>query len=171
MDAYMVILRIVHLFSGVFWVGSTFLLVGYIAPTVAAAGDAGRTFMSHFALKTGFSPAMAITGTLTTLSGLLMYWELFGFRTTTFNSGYGLAISIGALAGILALIFGFVFQFNSITKMKAINREVEASGGPPSPDQMAELGRHGERVALGSRIGIILMTIALLGMSTAQYLG
>ena len=55
--------------------------------------------------------------------------------------------------------------------MKAINREVESSGGPPSPDQMAELGRQGERVALGGRIGIILMTIALIGMSTAEHLG
>jgi uncharacterized membrane protein len=171
MDSYMVILRIVHIFSGVFWVGSTFLLVGYIAPTVAATGDAGRAFMSHFALKTGFSPAMAVTGTLTTIAGLVMYEEIFGFRTNALNSGYGLAISIGALAGILALISGFVFQFYSITKMKAINREVEASGGPPSPDQITELGRHGERVALGGRIGIILMTIALLGMSTAEHLG
>jgi uncharacterized membrane protein len=171
MDAYMVILRIIHIFSGVFWVGSTFLIVGYVAPTVAAAGDAGRAFMSQFVLKTGFSHSMAITGTLTTISGLLMYWEIFGFRSDVFNSGYGAALSIGAIAGILALISGFAFQFNSITKMKAINREVEASGGPPSPDQMAELGRHGERVALGGRIAAILMTIALIGMSTAQYLG
>jgi len=171
MDAYMVILRIIHIFSGVFWVGATFMLVGYVAPAVEAAGDAGRAFMSQLALKTSFSPAMGIVGTLATVSGLLLYWNIFGLSTDVFSSGYGTALSIGALAGILALISGMVFQFKSISKMKAINREVEASQGPPSPEQIAELGRQGERVALGGRIGVILMTIALLGMSTAQYLG
>ena len=171
MDTYMVILRIIHIFSGVFWVGSTFLLTGYVSPAAAAIGDAGRAFMSQFALKSSFSPAMIVTGTLTMVSGLLMYWEIFGFRTDALDSGYGLALSIGALAGILALIFGFVFQGYSIFKMKAITKEVEASGGPPSADQVADLGHHAARVATGSRIGVILMTIALLGMSTAQYLG
>jgi uncharacterized membrane protein len=171
MDAYMTVLRIIHIFAGVFWVGSTFMLAGYVVPAVEAAGDAGRAFMTQFSLKTGFSPAMGAAGILSMLSGMLMYERIFGFRTEAFSSGYGIGITIGAVAGILALIFGFVFQFYSIRKMKAINQEVEASGGPPSPEQLGELGHHAERVALGGRIGIILMTIALLGMSTAQYLG
>ena len=171
MDAYMVVLRIIHIFAGVFWVGASFSLVGYIAPSIAATADAGRTVMSHLMFKTGFSPALGIAGILTTVTGLLMYWEIFGFRSGAFSSGYGVALSIGALAGILALIAGFAFQFASIRKMKAINQEVASSGGQPSPDQMAELGRQGDRVALGGRIGVVLMTIALIGMSTAQYLG
>jgi hypothetical protein len=168
-DTLMVVLRIIHIFAGVYWVGSTFLIAGYIAPSVQAAGDAGRVFMSQFSVKSSFSMSMAVAGTLTLIAGLLMYWEIFGFRTAAFESGYGIALSIGALAGILALIFGMVYQFKSIRKMKHIFADVDAAGGPPSPEQQGQLAHEGERIALGGRIGVVLMTIALIGMAVAQY--
>ena len=114
---------------------------------------------------------MAVTGTLTMLSGILMYWEIFGFRADALESGQAVALTIGGLAGILALIVGFSFQFRSIRIMKGVTKDIGASGGPPSPEQLAQMGHQAERVALGGRIAVILMTIALIGMATAQYVG
>ena len=170
-DTLMIVLRLIHIFGGVFWVGASFLVVGYVAPSVQAAGDAGRAFMSQFAVKSSFSIAMAVAGTLTMLSGLLMYWEIFGFRVDALESGQAVALTIGGLAGIVALIVGFAFQFRSIGIMKGIAKEIGASGGPPSPEQQALMAHQGERVALGGRITVVFMTIALIGMATAQYVG
>jgi putative copper export protein len=170
MDTLMIIMRIIHIFAGVFWVGSTFLLIGYIEPTVAATGDSGRQFMSYLGTKTKFSPVMALAGTLSLLSGLVMYYIIFDVSTDGLSSGYGLSLTVGAIAGIIALITGFVFQGRSAKKMRAVAAEMEAAGGPPTPEQMAVMKEGAERIALGTRIGAVLMTIALLGMSIAQYM-
>ena len=169
MDTLMVILRIIHIFAGVFWVGSTFMLLRFIEPTVAATGDSGRQFMSYLSMKTRFSPVMALAGILSVLSGLIMYYRIFDIGADALSSGYGLSMTIGALAGIIALILGFVFQGRSGAKMKAVNADIEAGGGPPSPEQMAVMKEGAERIMLGTRIGAVLMTISLLGMSVAQY--
>lgn len=62
MDTLMIIRLIIHIFAGVFWVGSTFMLIRFIEPTVAATGDGGRQFMSYLGTKTRFSPVMALAG-------------------------------------------------------------------------------------------------------------
>jgi uncharacterized membrane protein len=170
LDTMMVIMRIVHIFAGVFWVGSTFLLLRYIEPTAAATGDSGRDFMRYFGTKTNFSPAMGLAGLLSVLSGLVMYYIIFDGSTDALGSGYGLSLTIGAISGILALIVGLMFQGRSSMKMKAVMAEMEAADGPPSPEQLAVMKAGSEQIALGTRIGAVLMTIALLGMSIAQYI-
>jgi putative copper export protein len=128
MDTLMVIMRIIHIFAGVFWVGSTFLVLGFIEPTVAATGESGRQFMSYLGMKTRFSPVMALAGTLSLLSGLVMYYIIFDVSTNGLSSGYGLSLTIGAIAGIIALIAGFDFQSRSAIEMKAVAAEMEAAG-------------------------------------------
>ena len=78
-------------------------------------------------------------------------------------------LTIGAIAGIIAFFAGLVFQGRSALKMKAVVAEMEEAGGPPTPEQMAAMKAGSERIALGTRIVAVLMTIALLGMSIAQY--
>ena len=127
MDTVMVIMRIIHIFAGVFWVGSTFMLVRFIEPTVAATGDSGRQFMGYLGTKTRFSPFMSIAGILTALSGLYMYYYIFDIGTDALSSGYGLALTVGAIFGIAALIAGFVFQGRGAARMKALAAEIEAA--------------------------------------------
>ncbi len=168
MDTLMVIMRIIHIFAGVFWVGSTFFLLRYVEPTVAATGDSGRQFMSYLGMKTNFSPIMGLAGLLSVLSGVVMYYIIFD-GTDLLGSGYGLSLTIGAISGILALIGGLLFQGRSSMKMKAVMAEMEAADGPPTPEQLAVMKAGSEQIALGTRIGAVLMTVALLGMSIAQY--
>jgi hypothetical protein len=104
------------------------------------------------------------------LSGLVMYYIIFDLTTDAFSSNYGISLTIGAIAGILALISGFYYQRSSAVKMKAVVEEMEAAGGPPTPEQMAVMKEGSERIALGTRIGAVLMSISLLGMSIAQYI-
>ena len=46
-DASMVILRVVHIVTGVIWVGSLFVVVVFVQPSAAALGPAGAPFMSE----------------------------------------------------------------------------------------------------------------------------
>lgn len=170
MNVLMVILRMIHILAGIFWAGATFFLVSLIVPSVAATGPEGQKFMQHLSLRSQMTREMFVTATLTALSGLVMYFYLFGLDANTLNSTYSLALGLAGLAGLAAWGVGYFVQNNSIQKMKAISQQVEASGGPPQPEQVAQMQDLAARVSLGSRITAVLLLIAVIGMSSAQYL-
>jgi hypothetical protein len=118
----------------------------------------------------GLTSALAGASGLAVLSGIVMYGLIFDGRMA-FDSGYGVMLSIGGLAGLAALIVGFVFQNRSSRRLAAIGREIEAAAGPPSAEQMAELAYHSARLSQGARLTVLLLVIALIGMSTAQDVG
>jgi hypothetical protein len=53
--------------------------------------------------------------------------------------------------------------------MKLLSGSIAASGGPPSPEQQAEMKSLSETVSRGGQITAVFLALALLGMSIAQY--
>ena len=51
MDTYLVVLRIVHILAGVFWVGAVFTTILFLQPTARDVGPAAGPFMAHLAGK------------------------------------------------------------------------------------------------------------------------
>ncbi len=51
-----------------------------------------------------------------------------------------------------------------------INQQAQAAGGPPSPEQMAEIQALQKTLDQATRRTALLLTIALIGMATARYL-
>jgi len=100
MNVLMISMRVVHIFSGVFWVGVSFFNIGFLQPTVRATGAEGQKVMQHLSSQTRFTLTAYTAATLTLLSGWIMYWYLFGFRFSVLSSGYGLFLTIGSIAGI-----------------------------------------------------------------------
>jgi hypothetical protein len=43
-----------------------------------------------------------------------------------------------------------------------------SAGGPPSPDQIAEMQELAKKLTIGGRISATLLTIALIGMAAAD---
>lgn len=169
MNGLMIFLRLVHIFSGVFWVGTSFFVISFLNPSVKATGEDGQKFMRQLGFKTRFSLTMLTVAILTVLSGFLMYWQISGFRMGWIRSGYGLMLTLGAVFGLLGLLSGYYYQFRNIQKMKALSAELQAGGGPPSPEQMERMKAYSENVSKGGMITTLFVTIALIGMSIAQY--
>lgn len=164
----MIVWRLIHIFSGVLWVGATFTMIRFIEPAATAAGQEGQAFMRALSTRTRFSLILGLAATLTALSGIIMYVTIFDM-SEPFASNYGLTLGIGGIAGIIAWASGFYFQGRSSMRMQAIAREMGAAGGPPAPEQLAEMRHHAERLALGGRITALLTTVALAAMAVAQY--
>lgn len=45
------VLRLIHILAGVFWVGGSLVLGLFIGPTVAATAEAGQKFLAHMVTK------------------------------------------------------------------------------------------------------------------------
>ena len=164
----MLILRLIHIVAGIFWAGASFFMVSFVSPAVVATGPEGQKFMRQLGMKSGFSHAMAATGTLTAVSGIIMYIILTDLDHNIASGTYFLVIGIGSIAGIAGWIVGFVMQNRSTLKMEVIVAEMESAGGSPTEEQKAQMQALSARVGQGARIGAVLLTIAVVCMAAAQ---
>jgi uncharacterized membrane protein len=171
MDIYMIILRLIHVLSGIFWVGTALFFVLFFEPTIKAAGPAGGTVMGRLTL-TRFPMVMAVSSILNVATGFLMYLiDSGGFQINWISTPSGVTITIGSVAGILAFLLGLAVEMPASARMATLQKEIQAAGGAPAPSQMEEMQVLQEKISNGSRWGAVLMVIAVLGMAIARELG
>ena len=169
MNVTMILLRIIHIFAGVFWAGTTFFFVSFLEPTLTATAPESNKVMGYLTQRTRYVTTLGITAPLVALTGLIMYWRVFGWLAL--NSAAGWGFTLGGLAGLAAVLVGLFMARPATLKMGAVAKQIQAAGGPPSPEQMAQMKALGERLSSAARLTAILLTLALLGMSAARYLG
>jgi len=165
----MIVLRILHIFAGVFWVGASFVNIGFLQPTVKATGAEGQKVMGYLTRQTRFVSASLAAATITMFSGLIMYWILSGLRLSFLSSGYGLVLTVGAIAGLIAWVMAIFFVRRILNRMGALGQQIQAQGSPPSVEQASEMQALGAQMTSLGRTALVFLVIALLGMSVAQY--
>lgn len=167
MNIVMVILRLIHVLAGVFWAGATFVMASHISPTVRASGTEGQKFMQNLAGKSNISNALGLTGTLTLLSGLIMYglqgWE------TRLNTPAGIVLTLGVVLGTGAFFHGLFVQRKAIKEMQTLGASIAAAGGPPTPDQAARLGTLSEKINRNGIMLAYLLGVTVILMGVFQY--
>jgi uncharacterized membrane protein len=170
MVTLLLFLRVVHIGAGVFWAGSAFLMTWFIEPAVRASGDDGRRFMQRMAASGRLGRALAAAAGATVLAGLALMWIMgVTLGQGFYESGRGLALSLGMLLGIAAFVVGFLMQNRPMRKMSAIGQQLAAAGGPPSPAQAAELEKLNGTVRRGGQIVATLLVFTVLLMAMSRY--
>ena len=81
----------------------------------------------------------------------------------------GLGFTIGAIAGLLAY-GGLHLARRNLRRLGALSQQIQGGGKPPTPEQAAALQTLQQRQTRLAYLGVILLSIALLGMSVARYL-
>ena len=148
-DASMVFLRIVHIVTGVIWVGSLFVVVVFVQPSAAALGAAGTPFMSELRRRR-FVDVVFIDAIFTVIAGSFLYWRdwhLFPSFGDWIGSNFGTALTVGALLAISGLGVAATVTRPTIGRLVSLGRQVAGSGGPPS----TEPSRSDRRVAAPAR--------------------
>lgn len=171
MDTYMVVLRIVHILAGVFWVGAALTTILFLQSTAREVGPAAGPFMAHLAGKKHLVDWVLRAAGLTILAGLLMYWRVTGgLEWDRITSAYGISLTIGALCAIAAFSLGLSVVRPTIMATLAIGKAVAESGGPPSAEQGAQLQALQKRGKAVGQVIVPLLVVAVSGMAAARYL-
>ena len=167
MDFVMLILRLTHIFAGIFWVGATLTMTLYVGPAAGAIGEAGGQVMNHLRTKARFSTRMTVAGILAVLAGYAMYWlDSDGFRSAWTHSGPGIGFAIGGAAGLLGLIFRMLANRN-MTTLSRLAAAIEGQPADENTQKLASLQRNQARL---DRLNTWALIIAVLFMATARYL-
>lgn len=170
MDIYVIVLRIVHILGGVFWVGAAIVFFYFLEPTAHALGPQGQPFIKHVVDKRRLPIYIVAANLLTVLSGVLLYWrDSGGFRLDWITSPPGIGFTIGGIAAIVATVVGVGFIRPTVEKFGALGDRLATAGRPPTDEEMGEV--HALQGALRRFGGIDLafLTVAVLTMATARY--
>ncbi|HEX8991658.1 MAG TPA: hypothetical protein VF784_08250 [Anaerolineales bacterium] len=168
MNILVIVLRLVHILSGVFWLGSAMVSAFFLGPAVAATGEAGQKMMGHMITKGRMSVRITGAAILTVLAGAGLYWiDSHGLTSAWTSSGPGWGFGIGALFALAGLGLGLQVGVNA-TKLGKI---AVAAQGKPSPDDLAQMQAAQRRMEFFSKTSTALLILALVCMATARYWG
>jgi uncharacterized membrane protein len=161
-------LRLVHILSGVFWVGSSVFLGFFVTPTVAAISEAGQKFMAHLVTRARITGAITISAILTVLAGSWLYWiDSNGFTSKWTSAGPGWGFGIGGLLGFIGLAFGFLVGKN-VGILGNLAAQIQ---GPPNPEQLGKIQAAQKQLKVVAPISTFALILALICMATARYWG
>ncbi|MBW7884613.1 MAG: hypothetical protein H3C34_18640 [Caldilineaceae bacterium] len=164
MEFVVYLVRLIHIFFAIFWVGTTLFMVLFLEPTIRALGPDGGKVMRQLLGGTRFTLAIAAAGWLVVLSGLVMYLPATGFNVAVMFS-QRLPLTIGSIAGIAAGVIGTTIQGRASAKLQALGQQIAAQGGPPKAMQTSEMQKLQATIRQGSVWTAVLMVIAVLGMT------
>ena len=162
---------LIHLLSGIFWGGVAYLLYFFIAPSVRALGPDGGKFMQVLTGRFKLPVWACNIALVNIFTGLILYWLKYGADFSLILTKSGFPLFVGMISGMVAWILAFfVFQRPAAMKVAALSMAFQKSEGPPSPVQLAEMTAAQSKLALGSLITMVLLTITIIGMSLSLHL-
>lgn len=166
-DPVLVILRAIHVLGAVIWAGGTIVLASY-HEYVIDPGDPERT-LKRMADYDDMSTMIGASGIVAVLAGLVLYWIVSsGLNLAWITSSYGVTITIGAFAGLLAM--AVAVPLVGVTNNRSVDLYEEVRDAQALSSQQADtVDRLYRRLRLGERIAALLMVIAALAMAVAQY--
>ena len=166
MSYLILVLRVIHILGGIFWVGSALLMNFFVGPTLRATGDAGRQFAGHFMARTRFVMAMNFSVIGTVLAGFWLYGiDSNWFQSAWMSSGAGTGFSIGAAFAIVGLVTGFMNGGNN-RKLAQLGAQIQ---GKPTAEQAAQLGAIAKQQGWVVPVNTATLLLAALFMATARY--
>ena len=171
MGAEILVLRLVHVVGGIFWVGSALFTALFLIPALAkAGGPATGQVMAALQQRRLFTvlPTVAV---LTILSGVrLMQIASGGFGPGYFATPNGRTYAISALAAIIAFVGSLLVSRPTAVRTGKVAASLAAASDESTRATLrSELATLQRRGAISGTIATILLVLSAAGMAVARY--
>lgn len=130
-------LVLIHVLFAILWAGGAIVVGMFVIPSVFEAGPAGGAVMAGM-LKRRFPVLMTVSGALVVLTGIRLF-TLQPLSGAWFGTAHGIALTLGAVAGLGAFAVGIFVQKPTAERLGALGAEIAGAGKPPTPEQAAEM--------------------------------
>ncbi len=161
------ILRLIHILSGVFWVGTAVFSGLFVFPTVEATGEAGKAFLDHLVNQAKISRFIGIAAALTVLAGATLYWiDSDGLNSSWISAGPGIGFGIGGLLALVGFVTGIL---GTRGRVSAAKLAMQISAGKPTSEPMDQIKNILRTAGFWAVISNLALVLALACMATARY--
>ena len=166
------ILRLIHIGVGAFWVGAVFTNVLFLQPTAAALGPEGGRFSFHLARHRRFSTVILLSAATTIVAGVWLLWiSTDGLDPDRLFDISRLGFTVGGIVAILTFALGSLYIYPRTERVVRIMSTVMAESRGPSPDEQGHLGRLRGELLRAGWVTVTGLGIATAAMATARYWG
>ncbi|MDH5803643.1 MAG: hypothetical protein OEZ54_00565 [Gemmatimonadota bacterium] len=171
MEAYLILLRIVHILFGVFWAGAILFMAIFIEPSVREAGPAGGQVMQGLQRRK-FMTVMPWIAFFTLLSGLLLMDRMAGGdHAGYFGSPVGMAIGMGFVLSTVAFLLGIFVMRPAAMKAGALAAKLQAGTADGDPESVkAEIVAFQARSRIALRTIAVLLALTVITMAVGRYM-
>lgn len=171
-EPFMLLFRFLHIIAGALWVGGAFLFVGFIGPSAAEVGPSAGPLLHAAVKKRKVAKVITYLAMVTVAAGWVMWFKnmldapsLSDWVTSTF----GLVLTFGGVVATITLFVGYYGVGRNVEQLVDLGGEVAAAGGPPTPEQQAEMARLQDALERHGKLDLVLLLVAITAMSTARY--
>ena len=169
MDATMVLLRLLHVGLGVFWVGAMIFNAAFLGPSIQDAGPDGAKVMAGL-MRRRFMVVMPVVGLITMLTGLWLFWRVSGgLQPAYVHSATGMTFATGGILAIVAFAIGLTVVRPSMLKAMAIGQSIAQTPAAEREAMMREAQRLRARATSAGRLVAVLLGLAAAAMAVARY--
>lgn len=170
MDGVQILLRIIHIVGGVFWVGATIFTAAFLLPALRDAGPDGAKVMEGVAQRK-FMEIMPVVAILTMLSGLWLFSRASGgFNSAYFSSRAGMGYSTGAALAVIAFLIGMTIVRPSMVKATELAKRAAHASPEEKGRIMGAAGVLRTRANKAGNIVATLLVVSAVAMAVARYL-
>jgi len=165
----MIVLRLLHILFGSFWLGATLLNAYFLLPSVRAVGPAAGPVMMELMQRRRLQLWMNLAMTVAILSGL----GLFGIHESAAHGAFsrsrmGMTLVVSAVLSIAAAGVSSAVAQPTGRKLSAIAER--SADKPPSPETVEEARALQARLARAVSIMSVLLLLSAAAMAVARYI-
>ena len=162
MNVEIIVLRLLHIIAGVFWVGAVLFIVVVLDPKLRTLGPDVQHKI-YKAIGGQISAVLGVSSAVTILAGIALALRLrWGHLDTFFNTGWGYAILVGFIAAVVAAILGGMSE--------ATSRRLVLLYESDSGNDTAAFQKSDKRLAVLYRLYAIFVLIAVASMASARFI-
>jgi uncharacterized membrane protein len=171
MKAELLILRLVHIFGGTFWVGSMMFTSFFLIPVIGASPAVAAEVMTGLQKRRLFT-LLPVAALITIASGLrLLSIVSAGFSGSYFGTPTGRAFAAAAAAATLAFLISILISRPGFLRIGRLGASLGAARDDAARQGIAaEMQSLRRRVSVANGTVVVLLLFAAAGMATARYL-
>jgi uncharacterized membrane protein len=170
MKAELLTLRLIHILSGIFWVGSMIFTTFYLAPVIRSSPALAGQVMAGLQKRRLFI-ALPIAALLTIASGLrLLSIASVGFSGSYFSTPTGRTLGTAAVAATIAFLLSLIISRPGFVRVGRLGASLADAPDDGARQRIgAEIARLSRRVAISNALVVVLLLLAAAGMAIARY--
>lgn len=166
------ILRLIHILAGAFWVGAVFTNAFFLQPTAETLGPEAGRFQLRLMGAARFPAAILSAAGVTIAAGIALLWlTTNGFDPELLFGESRVGFTFGGTVAILTFGVGSLYVYPRIKRISGVMGRLMAEGRPPNADEQAEIATIREQLRVSGWVTVIGLVTAVASMATARYWG
>lgn len=171
MTAEILVLRLVHILGGIFWLGSGLFTAIFLVPALARLGPASAGPVMGALQQRRIFTVVPLVAIATILSGLrLLHIASHGFTPAYFSTGTGGTLLWSGIAAIVGFLLALTVARPAMMRANQLGASMATVPDAERGARAAEIERLRRRGANVNSLAILLIVAAAAGMAVARYL-